>query len=149
MTGSRWSSMWRATSGTCCAWSTVRDRCGTLAAQWVAAGGGGCGESAVSLTPSPGSARLAGRRHPAGAQGQEHRQRDGPSAQRAAALLVRTDPMSVRGAGLGSRVGWRVEGGERRGPEALDGQVHADGELEDSGGEAEQEPGRGDLVPDA
>src|SRR3954469_19102982 len=48
-----------------------------------------------------------------------------------------------------SRNGRAVEGGERGGPEPLDGQVHADGELEDGHGKGAQKAGTGRLPPAA
>src|SRR3954452_8213069 len=51
--------------------------------------------------------------------------------------------------GVAGRNGRAVEGGDGGGPEALDRQVDADGELEDGDGEGAQKGGCGDLGPNA
>jgi hypothetical protein len=102
----------------------------------------------ASCTRSPGSAPFWGRSPSCPCDGSgEQRQLGGPSAWmgRPAEEVER----SGDGDRLTGRAGPRVEGGESRGPEALDRQVDADGELEHGHGEAEQEAGRGDLAPGA
>src|SRR4029079_13222412 len=58
-----------------------------------------------------------------GADSEAAHRRDGPPA------AGETGSMSGLGDGHGGRAGRRVEGGERWGAEALDGQVHADAEM--------------------